>query len=263
MAMKQKIEDVHENPSPTQLPCDGTMFIIDGSISSLRTAPGRITLLENQQTEIRVGGAANAIEGTYGATANAAMLITYDGEEVEKFVFRIDDFDVIGNFADVRFKDGDKIEAVVTRIDDVTLYAHAVLRMTDGWLWMPHCINKGRWELAKLNAKIGASVGIFGWTVLMALYLFSPIENTSFGEWALTMGSILLIMCTLGAISVYRSSIGDSIYAENIMSVLGFSNPKIVNLSRFCLARFAGNDEQHLSFQQIYRLRDALNAYAP
>jgi hypothetical protein len=55
----------------------------------------------------------------------------------------------------------------------------------------------------------------------------------------------------------------DSLYAESIMSVLGFSNPKVVNLSRFCLARFAGKDDQHLSFEQIYRLKDALQAYAP
>ena len=186
------------NNSITQLPLNGSMFIIDGPVASLRTAPGQIDATGDQ------------------------LAMAGDGEEVEKFAFRIDQFDITGNFADVRFKDGDYIEAVVTRIDDTTLYAHAVVRIADGWLWMPNCINKGRWEVAKLNAKIGAGVGIFGWAVLMAFYFLKPLEKTSFGEWAFTMGSVIFVLCTIGAVSVYRSSMVDSLYAESIMSVLGF-----------------------------------------
>ena len=162
-----------------QLPLYESMFIIDGPVASLRTAPGQIDVLGDQQAR------------------------SDDGEEVEKFFFRIDEFDIIGHFADVRFQNGDIIEAVVTRIDDKTLYAHAVVRIADGWLWMPHCINKGRWEVAKLNAKIGGGVGGFGWAVLMAFYVLKPLEKTSFGEWALTMGSVILGLCTIGAVSVY------------------------------------------------------------
>ena len=261
--MKCSSDEVLANPAQAQLPLDGTMFIIEGSVTYLRTFPGRIDVLEEHREKTIVDNPALALRGPYGAAANAAMSTSYSGEDVEKFVFRIDDFDLIGSFADVRFSEGDKIEAVVTRIDDVTLYAHAVLRLTDGWLWMPHCINKGRWEVAKLNAKIGASAGIFAWSALMVLYLLDPPTHTSLGEWALTVGVITLALCTLGAVSVYRTSIDDSLSAERIMSVLGFSNPKVVNLSRFCLARLAASDEHHLSFQQIYRLREALNAYTP
>jgi hypothetical protein len=50
------------------------------------------------------------------------------------------------------------------------------------------------------------------------------------------MGAVILALGTIGAVSVYRSSMAYSLYAQSIMSVLGFSNPKVVNLSQFCLA---------------------------
>lgn len=242
-------------------PFKGDMYLISGKLSRLRTAPGKVNLLSALQSTMGVAGAGNAIGGMHGAVANAAMLSSYDGADITKFVGRIGEHDVIGNFETVNFKDGDMLEAVVSRIDDSVSFVHAVVRPSDNWLWMPFSINKGRKELAKAIAKLCGGIGVVGWIFLLIMFYFSPSEDIGFLKISFLMSCALAAFATVIGYLTYRSSIDDGLYAERILKVLGFKAPRTVDLEPYCLAEMTMKERYPHADRHIYMLNEALAAY--
>ncbi|MET3135167.1 hypothetical protein AAKU55_005475 [Oxalobacteraceae bacterium GrIS 1.11] len=237
------------------------MFIIEGIVTDLRTAAGTVNLLAPWQSSMAAIGIGNVIGGMDIGVVNAAMLATYGGEDVEKFVCNIGEHVVLGNFECVRFQDGDEVQAVASRIDDDVLFVHAVLRSSDELLWMPYGINKGRQAVSTSIAKLCGGVAIFGWVFVFIMFAFLTGVDKTFIPIMLGMTCALFGISAILWYLTYRSSVADALYAEKILEMLGFDNPKIVDLSPFCLAMLTRKERNPSSDHHTYRLRDALAAY--
>jgi len=231
------------------------MFALSGKVATLYVTDGTVNLLQGMQNKMAATGMAAAVQGMSGGVANAAMVAMYDGENVQHFGCYLGEQMVIGTFESIDFKEGEEIKAVVTQLDEKVAFAHAVVRPSDGLLWMPFSVSKGRWKIARWFFIACL------WLWLFALLLFSVFHF--FASWPggyasmlLTLGPAIVGISLVIAGGACWSSLDDGKYAERIMKVLGFKKPSIVNLSPFSVARLRRG-----SSHQVYELRRALKAY--
>lgn len=256
--MTTKAPDLSATPPPADT--KGTrdeqhMFVLSGQVSTLYVTDGTVNLLKGMQSKMLATGMGAAVQGMAGSVANSAMIAMYDGEYVQHFGCYIGEQMVIGTFESIEFSDGDEIKVVATRLDDKVAFAHAVVRPSDGLLWMPHSINKGRWKVAEWIAKMLFGIAAGGLAFLCVLQIFIQAFE-SYVSLILVMGSGLLLTGGFIGGGAFWSSLDDAKYAERILKVLGFKNPKLVNLSPFSVASLQGDGSY-----QIYDLRKALKAY--
>jgi hypothetical protein len=162
---------------------------------------------------------------------------------------------VIGTFENIGFEDGDVVEMVVTELDDKGLFAHAVLRISDGLLWMPFAVSKGRLGIAKYLFNLVFGVQLAGMLFFMCMQFFMGIFYTQL-ELILFMGPIMILISVILALGVYISSKHDGIYAESIFRVLGFRAPWRVNIAPYSEARLGTGASYY-----VYDLEKALKAY--
>lgn len=234
---------------------DEEMFVLGGTVSILYVTDGTVNLLQGMQSKMAAAGLGSALAGMAGGVANASMVTMYDGEYVQHFGCYAGEQMLIGTFPSVGFKEGDEIKAVVTRLDEHVVFAHAVVRPSDGRLWMPHSIAKGRYAIAAWMAKLMGCICMFAWISLSVVQLASPIDDSYLSLIGWMVPGMLAVSFLIG-FPAYRSSLGEGLYAERILKVLGFKSPKIVNLSPFSLAGLRVG-----SSHMVYDLRRALKAY--
>jgi len=231
------------------------MQVIGGKIHLLTKTEGRLNLLAGIQQKAGLAGAGLALGGQAGAAANAVSLALYDGEDVEHFGFALGEQVVVGTFENVLFEDGDDIKVVATRLETGVMFAHAVVRVSDGTLWMPYNIDRGRVATMKSTAKMGVVLFVVVEIVAGTMGYFRGGAATL----DLLPGAVFAgVTAAIGA-WVYRDSRHEALYAEKILKVLGFKNPKIVNLSPFSLTKESGYRMNRSHY--IFRLRKALAAY--
>jgi hypothetical protein len=175
------------------------------------------------------------------------------------FGFVLNDRVVSGSLPVVGFKDGDKIAAVVMDAGDPVLHAFAVFRQEDGLLWMPYCADKGQYAALFWMAKI-AIYAVLAISVCMSpLFYFYPIFGGFLetvagfaGAEAILATIILTFMCFGG---------GEGEHAGQIMKVLGFKRPKIVNLAPFSVHAMRSKESDYPDSRHVYRLVPALKHY--
>jgi hypothetical protein len=233
----------------------GEMFVISGRVATLYVTEGTVNLLQGMQGKMAATGMGAVIQGMSGTVANAAMISMYEGERVQHFGCYIGEQLVIGTFENIGFMEGEDVKVVASRLDERAVFAHAVVRPKDGWLWMPLSISKGRRKIAKWIATLMVGIGIAGMLFFCVLQLFI----SAFKSHTELMLQMTPVMLGLGAViggGAYWSSLGDARYAESIFKVLGFKNPKIVNISPFSEARLRKG-----ASYMVYDLRAALRAY--
>jgi hypothetical protein len=226
------------------------MYIVSGKVSMLYVAEGQVNVLQGMQRTMAAAGIGDVLAGLSGSVANAAMVSMYDGERVQSFGCYVGDQMVIGAFETIDFSDGEEVKAVVARLDKNAVRAHAVVRPSDGQLWMPHSTRKGRRAIAAWIAKLMTIIAGTGWAFLLLLSLAEPLSGGFVQTAALSAASLFGVSFLVGYLG-YRSSIQDGLYAEAIMKVLGFKNPKIVDLHPFHLPGSLNS----------FDLRKALKAY--
>jgi hypothetical protein len=238
---------------------EGKMYELRGVISTLYISDGTVNLLTGMQSHMAAAGLGSAFADMAGSVANAAMISMYEGEAVQHFACYVDEQMVIGTFPEVGFKEGDKVSVVVSRLDEKVLFAHAVVRLSDARLWMPHSVEKGRFAfaiwLAKLMMALSLLASLFTVPLLYAYEIFGGFFAT-LAAYAVGMTSVSLLI----ALPTYLSS-PESKYAERIMKVLGFRNPKMVNLSPYCERSLGIKSGTQGGAIQVYDLRAALVAY--
>jgi len=234
---------------------DDSMFVLSGTVATLYVTDGTVDLLEGMQGKMAATGMGAAVQGMSGSVANSAMIAMYDGEHVQHFGCYLCEQMVIGTFESIGFKEDDDVRAVVTRLDDKVVFAHAVVRLSDGLLWMPFSVNKGRWKVARWISIACLWFLLFSLLVLSTFHLFSPWDDGYISLLATVIPTFVGGAFVLGG-GVFWSSLGDAKYAERVMKALGFRNPKIVNLSPFSQMRLGIGGSY-----QVYDLRKALKAY--
>lgn len=149
---EEELDELHEAFNSIargiiELKCND-LFTIEGAIVNFKSAPGKINLLRQIQTggnaENVVSGVVGALNDMYGMVANSAMLAMYEGEDVDNFIFQIDDKIVCGSLENAHLlKDGDTIKAVVRRDKEIFI-AEAIQRPADSLMWMPSPIFTGK-----------------------------------------------------------------------------------------------------------------------
>jgi len=139
--------------------------------------------------------------------------------------------------------------------DTVKAFAHAVVRPSDGLLWMPYSVSKGRWKVARWISIACLWLALFVVLLFGVFHLVRPVKDGYLSFLIEYLPYQLVGSLLLGG-GVFWSSLDDAKYAERILKVLGFKNPKIVNLSPFSEARL----HKGASYM-VYDLRAALRAY--
>lgn len=232
---------------------DCETFILSGNISTLYVADGALNLLKGIQSKMLASGMAAAVSGMASSVATATMVEMYGGENVQHFGCHVGNRMVIGTFQEIGFNEGDEVKVVATAIDQQTSFAHAVVRPSDGLLWMPLAITKGRWKLVQWLCKAGL-------VVLAVAALMAEIAHAMWKEIDLATVSMILLVqlavCAFVGGGTFWSSLEDAKYAEAIMWRLGFKNPRSVNLSPFSISRLKSG-----SSYVTYDLRKALKFY--
>lgn len=237
---------------------DEQMFIVSGTVSTLYVTDGTLSLLEGMQSKMAAAGLGSALVGMPGSVANAAMVAMYDGEHVQHFGCYVGDQMVIGTFPGVGFKEGEEVKAVVTRLDEHVVFAHAVVRLPELRLWMPHSVDKGRYAIAAWIAKLMGWISLIGWCVFMLLNLGHSLEKII--ERGLIFAGVMCAVSFCIGYLTYRSS-PEGPYAERILKVLGFRNPKVVNLAPYCERSLGLKTSEQGGSIQVYDLPAALKAY--
>jgi hypothetical protein len=233
---------------------DDRMFLLSGKVEMLYVTDGTINLLRGMQNKMAAAGINAALQGMSGSVANAAMVAMHDGESVRHFGCYLGEQLVIGTFESVGFEEGEVVNAVVTRLDDNVVFAHAVVRPSDGLLWMPFSISKGRWKIARWFFLACVWLWLFALLLFSMFYLFASWPG-GYMSMLSTLGPAIVGVSLAIAGGACWSSLDDGKYAEQIMKILGFKHPSNVNLSPFSLARLRRGDSH-----QIYDLRKALMA---
>jgi hypothetical protein len=237
---------------------DSPMQVIGGKIHLLTKAEGRLNLLAGIQQKAGLAGAALALGGQAGLAANAVSLALYDGEDVEHCGFALGEQAVVGTFENTFFEDGDDVKVVASRLESGVMFAHAVVRVSDGALWMPYNIDRGRVAMMKSTAKMGGVGVVAGCIVLSLMFYFQGGVTVMLGLLPGLLATLVGMTTFVGA-WVYHDSRHQALYAEQIFKVLGFKNPKIVSLSPFSLTKESGYRMNRGHY--VFRLRKALAAY--
>lgn len=232
------------------------MFVLSGTVSHLYVTDGTVNLLQGMQIKLAASGVVASLGGLSGTAATSAMLAMYEGEEVDHFGCYLGERLVIGTFPDIDFKDGDEIKVVATRLDERADYAHAVVRPKDALLWMPYSVSKGRWMIGRWILIACLCYLALSLVFFALFHLFDPWKE-GFVDLVATLGPAFVGFAIIMGGGIFWTSRHDAFYAEEILKVLGFKNPGMVNLSPYSLAR----QKKGVSYM-VYDLRKALRAYS-
>lgn len=208
--------------------------IIGGTVSHLKKGPAKLNLLSKMDN----------------------AMVDYDGEDVERFGLALGDQVVTGVFENASFVDGDDVKAVVSPNGDGTFHAHAVVRVSDGLLWMPYNVSHG----TAAHRRSSLKTTLWGGAACLVLLLIVVAFVGGFS--LMLLGMLAAGMVLIGApisYSVYRAGLPEARYADSIFKLLGFKQPQDVDLAAYALAReieFLGKRCGH-----VFRLRKALAAY--
>jgi hypothetical protein len=237
---------------------DGPMFVVSGRVSELVVQEGSVSLLQDMRNQSAFAAAMMSLTEATGS-ANAVSLALSDGEDVSNFGCLIgEQITVGGSFSHLEFKNDEEVKAVVSQFSKDVLYAHAVVRVSDGLLWMPFNITRGRTALIKSTYRMGrggflAAMGIFA---VMAMF-FGDLKF-SYVWLFLMLACSAATMIGLAGWGVYRDSRHEGIYAEKIFKAMGFKNPEAVNLAPFSTTAQNG----YLGGSHyVFHLRKALAAH--
>jgi hypothetical protein len=127
----------------------------------------------------------------------------------------------------------------------------------DGRLWLPHSVCRGSYATLIESARIAAAAAGLAWIAVLVVLLAAPPRV---GVFAAASFAALGIVAT-GAAAVFLVNHGrpEGPYADKIMTMLGFKNPKMVNLAPFserARAVFEQGGSPH-----VYHLWPALEKY--
>jgi hypothetical protein len=234
--------------APRSEPRADRMFTLKGKVAALEISDGSSDRLPGFQDR-RLGDAIGA-----PATPRHDQRIA-----LQHFCCYIGDRVVVGTFPNVGFKDGDAVKAVVTNLDGDGVFAHAVMTTANGKLWLPHSVCKGTHAALVDLAKKAALVAAASWVCALLVMLAWPPESGVLAA-ASIAGLGILAFCALGVFFINRAS-PDGPYADKILTMLGFRNPKIVNLTPFSERARGLNSFDHAGSLHVYELWPALARY--
>lgn len=228
--------------------------ILEGPLTDLHWARGTVNLLTQLQKHAKAKntaiGAAAAATDLYGTVASSAMLVMYDGEDVENFTCRIGGNIVCGQFSGAdHLKNGDHVKAVVTRQGNVYL-AHAILRPADEVLWLPVGCSLGS------NADLRGNLRIAKWLTMLGYVVLSIVGYYIFSSEPFTVDSLGLILMFLVIPPLLAFSVAFWVHkdtrplaqrAEKIFEALGFPYPEDLNMPKGLYFLQNANIDRNLS----------------
>ncbi len=232
------------------------LYLIEGTVSSLRVGASTLNLLAPKQN---MGNAAAGIVGAatdqFGTATNAAMVANYGGEDVDTFACYVGDHLIQGTFSRVFFNDGDYVKAVVAKQESQTeaLYAYAVLRPSDGLLWMPYNTGRGIWAEFKNNMKWMFWLGLISYIGLYVFDLLSEEKMTQKDFFFFLLGIPFLFLMGLWG---FKDSLPEGRLSTAVFRTLGFPNPKSLNLKGSSIVGRDGYIHEHSVFRYREIVKD-------
>ncbi len=226
------------------------LFLIEGTVSSLRVGASTLNLLVPKQN---MGNAAAGIVGA--ATDQFGTAANYGGEDVDTFACYVGDHLIQGTFSRVFFSDGDYVKAVVAKQESQTraLYAHAVLRPSDGLLWMPYNTGRGVWAELKSNMKWAFFLFFLIPITLIAIICYAlSLEMGFFLMFLMASPFLTLLMGLWG----FKDSLPEGRLSTAVFRALGFSNPKSLNLKGSSIVGRDGYIHEHSVFRYREIVKD-------
>ncbi len=235
------------------------LFLIEGKVSALRVGASTLNLLAPKQNMGNaIAGIAGAATDQFGTAVNAAMVANYEGEDVDTFACYVGDHLIQGTFSRVFFSEGDYVKAVVAKQESQTeaLYAYAVLRPSDGLLWMPYNTGRGIWAEFRNNMKwmLWGTVCIY-----FGFWIFSIIDGSDFSHdksLVLMIAVIPPIFMFLMSLWGFKDSLPEGRLSTAVFRVLGFPNPKSLNLKGSSIVGRDGYIHEHSVFRYREIVKD-------
>lgn len=229
-------------------------FVIGGPISQLQLCGDVLNLLAPyQERGSLASGLAGAASGQHGTAANAVLVASYEGEEVDRFACYIGDHLVEGVFSRVMLENGDQVKAVVEKQKDRpgVLYAHAVLRPRDGLLAMPYNTGRGTWAELRKNFRWGAWLALGS---VLVMSIFNLLEGWNWAFFLFLVAGTLPLMVVMALWAWLAESEGD--ISTAIFKALEFPKPESLNLMPSAICP----NEGYLHEYAIFRYRRVVKA---
>jgi hypothetical protein len=237
------------------------MSVVGGQLTELLIKNSSINLLQGMQASSTLAGAVTTLTDTAGG-ASTASVVLYDGEDIVNFGCLVGNQIVVGGGFkqfEGELKNGQEVKAVVSQLSSSVLYAHALVKVDEGILWMPLNITRGRVALVKSTYRMGRNGYLFGLTVwtIMSFFIVGGFKPDFF--WIVLMFAVGgAALTAIVGYWVYRDSRHEGIYAEKIFKAMGFKNPEAVNLAPFSTTAQNG----YLGGSHyVFHLRKALAAH--
>lgn len=229
---------------------DEKLEILEGTITDFHWDRGTVNLLEQIQKKSKgknaAAGVAAAAAGMYGVVASSAMLVMYDGEDVENFVCRIGEKIVCGQFSGAdHLKDGDVVKAVVTQQGD--LYrAEAILRYSDEVLWLPVGSYLGTNADLRGQMRMAWRLGIFAFIVYLVIcFLLSAPKGMYL------LGFVMPFLGFPVGLWVHSDMRPIALRAEKIFQALGFPYPEDMDMGKGMYLTHNSNIDSNLSSNML------------
>lgn len=204
-------------PAPQNEPRTLHMFTLKGSVSSLKISDASV---DPHQGMPGIGNAAPESATPYDRRI-----------AVQHFSCTIGGRAVTGTFPTVGFRNGDTVKAVVTSFDGINVFAHAVMKTANGRLWLPHGVSKGTHAALIGAAKTALVASFIAWVCALILILQAAPKGGVFVPSALAALAILGV----GALGIFlfNRANAQGAYADKILTMLGFSNPRMIDLTPY------------------------------
>ena len=231
------------------------LFLIEGKVSVLKMGASTLNLLAPKQNMGNVAaGIAGAATDQFGTAVNAAMVANYGGEDVDTFACYVGDHLIQGTFSRVFFNDGDYVKAVVAKQESQAeaLYAYAVLRPSDGLLWMPYNTGRGIWAEFKNNMKWmfwGSFLIVLTIGIISLIY---SLDIRFFFLFLIFIPPFFFLMGLWG----FKDSLPEGRLSTAVFRTLGFSNPKSLNLKGSSIVGRDGYIHEHSVFRYREIVKD-------
>lgn len=242
---------VHEQPY---------VFIVEGTIQALRVSPGIVNLIEDIQKGAFFTGIVAGLTGAAGVAANAASLVTYDGEGVEHVALQLNGALVIGTFEWIRdLNVGDHVKLVVSEISAGQLFAHAILRERDQLLWTPLSVDDTCHGLKLHAVKLGFVIFAGTWMMLGSFCFFGsrPDATTMLYIFGFSVAMITFVVFMSTRDVMHLGDLAEDIF--RLLNVPKFERFRIKPFS--ILNQNSNNDPNRLKKGHIFHFFDALAAH--